>query len=185
MHFPALLNYKSDITLNPTEKYFMNSRSNKLPETKAYYLCAMGHSNAATIIHDYLKKNNLNNTDSTWLALQNIIGLAAENALKSYLSSRGVSRTELRNRKFGHDLKKLLEKSVELGLDADGNAKSQADLVPELNSYITLCGNDYNSFNYRYLERESLQVLSSGLATSTVITAIQCVLEIVDGRATS
>ena len=164
----------------------MTKISMSLPETEAYRICAIGHLNAAKLLYHGLLDRGFENTDSTWLALQNLIGFAAENALKTYLSSQGVERKQLRKRDLGHDLNAMLEKSVELGLASDGDAISQPQLVSALRRYTDLCGGDFTSFNYRYLEGESVQILSAGEATTTVIRAIECIIEIAEkGRFSS
>jgi hypothetical protein len=156
----------------------MTTISTGLPEVEAYRVCAIGHLNAANLLHDRLISLGIENTDSTWLALQSLIGFAAENALKTYLSSHGLKRKSLKRRDFGHDLNAILAKSIEFGLEADGVAIAQPNLASALRRYTDLCGNDFTSFNYRYLEGEDVQVLSSGEATITVLRAIECVIDI-------
>lgn len=150
-------------------------------ETEDYRLSGCGHVNAAKIVYRYLLDKNIKNTDSTWIALQNLIGFAAENALKAYLSSHGIKFAILKN-ELGHNLEKMLEKAVELGLATDGINHSQPELVAALNSYISLCGHDYLSFKYRYLVGDTVTALSVGNSTMTVLNVIECVLDIVEHR---
>jgi hypothetical protein len=156
----------------------MTAISTGLPENEAYRVCAIGHLNAAKLLHDRLIDLGLQNTDSTWLALQSLIGFAAENALKTYLSSHGIDRKTLKSQDFGHDLNALLARSFEFGLEAHGIAIGQPNLASTLRSYTELCGEDFSSFNYRYLEGDGVQILSSGEATANVMRAIECVIDI-------
>lgn len=156
----------------------MTTISKGLPETEAFRVCAIGHLNAAKLLHDRLIALNVKNNDSTWLALQSLIGFAAENALKTYLSAHGEERKILKSRDYGHNLTAILAKSVELGLEAEGTAVGQPNLASSLRRYTDLCGEDFAGFNYRYLVGESVQILASGEATATVIKAIEYVIDI-------
>lgn len=158
------------------------SASEGLPPARAYYMSGMGHCNAANIIHHSLIQLNTPRTDSTWISLQSILGFAAENALKAYLATAGVSRDELASRNYGHDLRRLYDEAVSRALEQEGARVDQPELSSAIGRFIDLCGADYLSFNYRYIGGSGLDVLTAGEATRTVIKALQCLLDIVRDR---
>ena len=153
-----------------------------LREVRAYYFTGIGHVQGASIIHERLLQLGVGSTDASWVALQHILGFATEAALKAYLASSGVKRRALRT--FGHNLSDLYAEALRADLEDAGKEVGQPELASALGRFVELCGEDYTSYNYRYLERASHSVLHSGTATRTVIRAIFCILEIVDRRST-
>ena len=150
-----------------------------LPPARAYYLSGVGHCNAANIIHQFLADRNTPRTDSTWISLQSILGFAAENTLKAYLATFGVSRGKLSSRNYGHNLRQLHDEAVSRGLEQEGLRINQPELSSAIGRFVELCGADYLSFNYRYIEGSGVEVLTAGEATRTVIRALQCLLDVV------
>ena len=55
---------------------------------------------------------------------------AVELVLKSYLALHGFTQRELQN-EYGHKLKELLDKAVELGLQISPSARSEIKLLDE------------------------------------------------------
>lgn len=150
-----------------------------LSPQKAYHASGVGHCNCALIIHHHLVRNNIDRTDSTWIALNNVIAFAAEATLKAYLAKHGIDRAALSKRKpYGHDLRALHAKAVEFGLAEDGIRLGETQLADAIGRFIDLCGEDYLSFNYRYIERENLAILQAGMAVITVIEALRRVLDL-------
>lgn len=152
-----------------------------LPPARAYFVCAHGHMMAANIVHQQLIAQHHEKTEATWIALQNVIGFAVENALKSYLCLHGVPRPELKN-KFGHNLSKLLNRCIDIDLKDACALIGEPHLVGELQTYVDLCGPDYTSFEYRYLEGAQIRVLEPNLSTRNIIIAVNFILSIIDGK---
>lgn len=150
-----------------------------LPAAKAYHHSGVGHCNAAAIVHAFLVQQRIEPGDSTWLSLQSIIGFAAENALKGYLASTGMERQELSSRRFGHNLEVIYDEALSRGLEEAGRSVNEPELAKAIKRFIDLCGPDYQSFNYRYLEKTGFEVLTAGEATEMVISALRCLLDIV------
>lgn len=150
-----------------------------LSPVRAYHHAGRGHCTAADLLADALASKNVAEKHVVWLALENVIGFAAENALKAYLCANGVEKSELQFPPFGHKLDKLLERAIELGLQEAGNKVSEPELVAALKKYVNDCGPSYTSFGYRYLEGAKWSVLDSIHARKTVIRAIECVIDIV------
>ncbi|WGI74538.1 hypothetical protein QC756_01335 [Sinorhizobium meliloti] len=156
------------------------SEATTLTPARGYHHSGVGHCNAAEIVHDYLQKNGTARTDSTWISLQRIIGFAAENTLKAYLAVSGVTRAELSSKKYGHNLQALYDEALVRGLKQVGDRVGQPELADALRTFIELCGADYQSFNYRYIEGPELQVLTAGDATTTPIRVLRYILDAVE-----
>lgn len=156
------------------------SEATALTPARAYHLSGVGHCNAAAIVHDYLQKSRTERTDSTWISLQSIIGFAAENTLTAYLAVSGVTRAELSSKKYGHNLQALYDEAIVRGLKQVGDRVGQPELADALRTFIALCGADYQSFNYRYIEGPGVQVLTAGVATTTPIRVLRHILDAVE-----
>lgn len=154
------------------------SQATVLLPVRAYHASGVGHANCADIIRDYLKSNGIGNNDSTRVGLSHVIGFALEAALKAYLAKHGLTRVVLMKKPYGHDLSELLAKAKELGLESDGIHRQHPELLSALENYVDICGNDYKTYNYRYIEKPALQVLDTDAGISTAIAAIRLVLDI-------
>lgn len=143
---------------------------------------AIGHANAATIVHRHLQGSNSGREDSTWVSLQNLIGLAAESAFKAYLVSHGVPVAEVRRRDVGHNLILLHNRCVEAGLRDDQVRVNQNELSDALGQVAARLGANHGDYDYRYIEGDELVLLQPGLATDTAIAAIQTLAEVVGDR---
>lgn len=141
---------------------------------------AIGHANAAIIVHQYLQHSNISREDSTWVSLQNLIGLAAESAFKAYLVSRGL--TDVRKRKVGHNLILLHQMCVDAGLRDEHVRVNQNDLSDALGQVAEKLGPDHGRYNYRYIEGDEMILLNLGPATDMAIAAIQALTDIVEIR---
>ncbi|MDW9473884.1 hypothetical protein GOA69_16235 [Sinorhizobium meliloti] len=157
--------------------------STAVTAVKAYWMSGIGHCNSAEIIHHYLTTNNIQRSDSTWVALQSIIGFGAENALKAYLASADMTRDALLKKPFGHNLRNLLNEAKVRGLNAYAVDSGRPQLITELEKFISLCGDDYQSFNYRYIEGDGVTLLGAGSSTDNVIRCLQHLLNIVESKA--
>ena len=143
---------------------------------------AIGHANAATLVHEYLQRSNISREDSTWVSLQNLIGLAAESAFKAYLVSHGVPVADVRKHKVGHNLILLHQMCVDVGLRDEQVRVNQNELSDALGQLAEKLGNDHGDYNYRYIEGDALMVLHAGPATDTAIAAIRALTDIVNMR---
>lgn len=143
---------------------------------------AIGHANAAIIVHEHLQRSNTSREDSTWVSLHNLIGLAAESAFKAYLVSHDVPVEHVRKHDVGHNLIRLHEMSVEVGLKNEQVRVNQNALSDVLGQVAEKLGTDHGDYNYRYIEGEELMLLHAGPATDTAIAAIQALTNIVDAR---
>ena len=73
-----------------------------------------------------------------------LICRSIELALKAFLLARGVSKRELKLRSLGHDLEKVLEKAVSMGLDEIVSISFQHnEELKKANSYYLSKGFEY------------------------------------------
>lgn len=160
----------------------MTEDNTAVSAVRAFHISGVGHCNAAFLIHEGLAKRGTKREDSTWIALGNVIGFAAEVTLKAYLAGHDVDRRILSKREYGHNLLKLLDESAKLGLANDVNRAGEGQAVMAIRRYIGMCGENYTAFDYRYLEAGEVSVLKVGEATQTIIEALRVVLAIVEDR---
>ena len=143
---------------------------------------AIGHANAATLVHQHLQLSNTSREDSTWVSLQNLIGLAAESAFKAYLVSHDVPVASVRKHAVGHNLIALHQMCVDVGLRDEQVRVNQNVLSDALKQVAEKLGTDHGDYNYRYIEGEKLMLLHAGPATDTAIAAIHALTDIVGAR---
>lgn len=134
-----------------------------------FHNSGIGHCNVAYLVHHGLNSQKVGRNDSTWIALQNNLGFALENALKAYLAATGISATDLK-KNYGHDLTKLLDEVQ----NAVGGTRVYQD---ELRRLVTLMAPGYQSFSYRYLNSETVFVLHPGASTERAIAVIRALLD--------
>ncbi len=142
----------------------------------------MGHANAAIVVHHHLQLNDTRPEDCTWVALQNLIGLAAECAFKGYLVSHNLAKADLQRRDVGHSLVRLHQMCVEVGLREDQLRVGENALSVVLGEVAEQLGKNHGDYSYRYIEGERLNVLHSGNATNTALRAIQALSDIIELR---
>lgn len=147
-----------------------------------FRMAAIGHANAAILVHQHLQRSNTSREDSTWVSLQNLIGLAAESAFKAYLVSHDVPVAEVRKRDVGHSLILLHQMCVDAGLRDEQVRVNQNELSDALGQVAEKLGTDHGDYNYRYIEGDTLMLLHPGPATDTAIAAIQALTDIVEVR---
>lgn len=148
---------------------------------KRYLKAAIGHANAAKIVNRELTKQEKVATDSTWIALHHLIGLAVECSLKSYLSIAGKKQRDLRTKELRHNLNNLLEISLDFGLEADckGFCPREPDLLQAIKDLAFEISYDYEVFNYRYIGGEKLKLLDGASARDVSILAVEHLNDIV------
>lgn len=149
---------------------------------KAYYLSGFGHCNVVHVTFLALERGGAPRNDSTWIALQNVIGVALETSLKAFLAASGIAESELSSRRYGHNLRNLLDSCIECGIEAEAQHERQPELLDALDRLATLIGPDYHSHNFRYLNRAKANYVNQRLAVETTIMAIRCVLLIAKRR---
>lgn len=143
---------------------------------------AIGHANAAFLVHQHLQCSNTSREDSTWVSLQNLIGLAAESAFKAYLVIHNVPKANLRKRDVGHNLIRLHQMCADAGLQDEQVRVNQNELSDALGQVAEKLGADHGDYNYRYIEGDTLMLLNPGPATNTAIAAIRALTYIVEVR---
>lgn len=159
-----------------------DSDCEKINFADRFRMAAIGHANAANLVHQHLQRSNTNREDSTWVSLQNLIGLAAESAFKAYLVSHDIPVANVRKHAVGHNLVVLHQMCMDVGLRDEQVRVNQNELSDALGQIANKLGTDHGDYNYRYIEGEKLMLLHAGQATDTAIAAIQALTDIVDLR---
>ena len=161
----------------------MNEVNNDSPDdADRFRKAAVGHANAAIIVHKHLQRTNTVREDSTWVSLQNLIGLAAECAFKSYLVSHNTPIAALRRHDVGHNLVHLHQMCIDIGLREDQCLVGQYALSVVLGEVAEKLGKNHGDYSYRYIEGDRLKLLHQDLATDTALAAIHCLTDIVQLR---
>lgn len=143
---------------------------------------AAGHANAAEIVYRFLMDRGVQRSDSTWISLHNLIGLAAESGLKSYLISHGIPVAELRKRGTGHDLQTLHQMAADIGLREEQGLIRQNELCDTLARIVEKVGPDHGAYIYRYIEGDEVTLLDAGQAIETTIAALRALTDLVSVR---
>jgi hypothetical protein len=112
----------------------------------------------------------LHHTEILFMPYYFLLGQSIELSLKSFLLASGVSLADLRNpKKFGHDLKILLNKARRRDL------KTAVTLEPTHCSVVTILGREYLDKRFQYIKtgrilmpdarlaQEAADLLSDGL----------------------
>lgn len=86
----------------------------------------------------------LNRTDHISLPSYFLLGRSVELSLKAFLLACGMTRDELKSRKFGHDLKALLQEAIDRGLENEVPIQDVEKGVLKLLNY------DYSEKRFEY-----------------------------------
>lgn len=140
--------------------------------SKAYYLSAAGHSQLCRIAFDnFLKGVVGKESNAVWIAFTNNICFALEASLKSFLCLKGIDEKKLSGREYGHNLLKLYNVAIDNGLSDLNVIFHEKDLCAVIGEIIQLFGEDYASFNYRYIEKTIVTTISQ----SSIEMVLACI----------
>lgn len=156
--------------------------NNDRSRASSFCRAATGHANAADIVNKFLQNRDIEREDSTWVALHNLIGLAAESAFKAYLLSCGVKYSELRKHNVGHNLTALHQKCIVAGLKCEMVRVANNELSDLLGQLATVLATDHEDYNYRYIEGETLFLLHRGQPIDLAIAAIRALTDIAQAQ---
>lgn len=130
---------------------------------KDYFKAADGHRKAVELLRPHEFKGD-GSRDSVFFALYNVLGFCVELYLKAYLSKVGMDEKALRSKKYGHDLKNLLDEAIKRGFDVR---------LADMQAIIKHLGTGHGEYTYRYVQDGG--TLGNFNDLSPVIEALQVV----------
>ncbi|TPK85689.1 hypothetical protein FJ936_09120 [Mesorhizobium sp. B2-4-13] len=111
---------------------------------KDFFKAAEGHRKAAEFLSEH-EVDRQGKRSTVFFALYNVLGFAVELYLKAYLANTGLSEDELRHRRYGHNLKALLDEAGKRGFQTE---------IAGLERIIHFLHDGHAGYAYRYISTD-------------------------------